>query len=286
MVDRKTRIKLWLFTAFVVIIAILVVSIFCESLGVFPGSLLNGFSVQKYLKDSYPDLDYSITNTYYDKKIDKYVYECEFEEGTFRITAKGLGVYEDGYFDNYLRDNDLIKELSLYIENLLKDEIPLKSAEYIHDIEKGVYQSAEDALDGTKGKYVVLLEVAGQSLGFDKYKELSAEYSKKAYETELDFSRLRIFYFREPKEGETEAVLQYESNIDKALLYHDAEVVEKAANTHFIVELDPKLERDYKIYTFFQRFYLIFLLGTVLILSVVWIVRKYRKLKAGKTIGG
>jgi hypothetical protein len=62
--------------------------------------------------------------------------------------------------------------------------------------------------------------------------------------------------------------------------------VEKAANTHFIVELDPKLERDYKIYTFFQRFYLIFLLGTVLILSVVWIVRKYRKLKAGKTIGG
>ena len=261
-------------------------SIFCESLGVFPGSLLNRFSVQKYLKDSYPDLDYSITNTYYDKKIDKYVYECEFEEGTFRITAKGLGVYEDGYFDNYLRDNDLIKELSLYIENLLKDEIPLKSAEYIHDIEKGMYGNVEDALEGTKGKYVVLLEVAGQSLGFDKYKELAAEYAKKAFETELDFSRLRIFYFREPKEGETEAVLQYESNIDKALLYHDAEVVEKAANTHFIVELDPKLERDYKIYTFFQRFYLIFLLGTVLILSVVWIVRKYRKLKAGKTIGG
>lgn len=186
MADRKTRIKLWLFTALVVIFALFIVTIFCESLGVFPGSLLNRFSVQKYLKDSYPDLDYSITNTYYDKKIDKYVYECEFEEGTFRITAKGFGVYEDGYFDNFLKDNELIKELSGHIENLLKDEIPLK-AQNIFMILKKAYIKVLRMHLGNQGKYVVLLEVAGQSLGFDKYKELSAEYSKKAYETELDF---------------------------------------------------------------------------------------------------
>jgi len=284
--DKKTKTKLWLFTTLVVIISLLLVTVFCESLGVFPGSLLNRISVKNYLKDKYPDLDYKIANTYYDKKMDKYVFECESDEGGFRITAKGLGVYEDGYFDNYLKDNDLIYEISEYIENILKDEIPLKSAEYIYDIRKGTYESVEEALKGTKGRYVVLLEVEGKSLSFDKYKELAAEYSKKAFDSELDFASVRIFYFREPKEDEDDVVLQYESNVDKTLLYHDEELVEKAANTHFIVELDPKLARDYKIYTFFQRFYLVFVLGTVLVLRVVWIVRKYRKIKVGKTKGG
>lgn len=81
MIEKNFKIKLSLFIVFVSVIVLVILCVFLESLGFFPGSLLNKFGVQRYINENYPDLEYRIENYYYDKQDDRYVFNCTFQDG-------------------------------------------------------------------------------------------------------------------------------------------------------------------------------------------------------------
>lgn len=281
MTDKKAKVRFTIFICVVSVVALVILCLFLESLGVFPGSLMNKFSVQRYIGKNYPDLSYRIDSYYYSDQNDRYVFNCSSLDGDFTVTSKSLNVISDGYYDTYLKDTALLEELSDLIKERIKDKVPADSVEFSYRLVKGEYGNAEEALDKLKGKYGLVVKITGKRLSFDEYKALAAEYASEIREKGYLPDVLQLFYYRE---DENEPVLQYESGVTRSILMLDREGIRNSRDTHFIVELDDEQMRSYRIYMSVRKFYLGFLLVSILILSFIWIFRKYRKLKKGKTV--
>lgn len=73
--------------------------------------------------------------------------------GDFKITSKSLNVITDGYYDEYLKDTDLIEDLSEFIKDHIKDKVPVKSVEFKYKLVKGEYQNKDEVLEKLNGKY-------------------------------------------------------------------------------------------------------------------------------------
>lgn len=281
MTDKKAKVKLSLFIVIVSIIVLFILSVFLESLGLFPGSLVNRLSVSKYLKENYSDLDFRIADHYYDKQDACYVYHCSSPEGDFMVTAKGLNVISDGYYERYLKDSDLLEELSEAIKDQIMDKVPADSVEFRYRIVKGEYKDTEEALQKLSGKYELVIKVTGEKITFDEYKLLASDYGYEINAKGIKPKLLQIFYYRD---DDKEAVMQYESKIAGSILALDREIIRNSVDTHFIVDLDEQQLKTYKLFMFVQRFYLLFLMISILLLSGIWIFKKYRKLKRGQTV--
>lgn len=292
---KKRSVKKIVILVVISLAALVVIAALCESLGLFPGSLLNRFAVERYLHSQYQK-DCQVTYREYDRITKTYGYDCRLDGVVFFMSASHLQVRDDGYFEEFLQNKELLRaleqNLSVLLEarleaqeisldlSSLKVEMRLPREAYPDSDQTTVDRLREHHLSEAK----LTVSLLAEKTSFEEYKKKVAIALAQLQEicpTVPSFCQ--FFYYYDAGPGQ-ELVLQYESQIPAFLFSSDENGVLHTSGMHFIVELSDEQARKVKLYGMFRIVYLVCIVGTIVGLSLLWIVRKRRRMraKAGK----
>lgn len=299
--DKETKgiwqkIKIPLLAALAVILFLVILSLGLTDAGLFPGNIIHRFTVDSYLEDIYSDLGYEIIEyDGYDPKTDYFVYKCRVNGRDCEMKAKNFRVQFDGYYDSYCRNtyfqtvtqnymNDFLnskweEQYSDYTANWKSEiDIPLSNQKYISSA-----QSTEpdeslilDACKTYGGSFEFTLNIHGDNISFDDYKQLVWR-AVRILQQEMDRRPLsmQVFYYR--KGDNNQEIMQYESYLWTHQFDYSEKGILTAENVHKYVEVPEDLQKKADIYYTIKNIVIIAIGVTVIALSVLWGIRKYRK---------
>ena len=290
-----------LLIALAIVIGICLLCLAFEAAGLFPGSLLNRFAVSSFLSDQYGGEIVSFAR--YDQASGNYIYKCTVDGKPCEIGAKGFKIRYDGYYNDYGRnvyfegvvENDLSAFLNQrwaekYTDNTASwtctIDIPLSDSAYPSAQTEDTEENEElikAALKAYGGSLCFTVEVRGTELSMDDYKGVVYR-AVDILQQEMDNrpQSMQMYYYRLNAE---EPVLQYESTVQTFQFNYNESGIRRATDLHRYVEVPGELKTKANIYYTVKRIFLIVVSGTVIALSVLWCVRRYRKHKRYKNSG-
>ena len=299
--DKETKgiwqkIKIPLLTALAVILFIIVLSLGLTDAGLFPGNIIHRFTVNSYLEDVYSDSDYEIVKyDRYDPGTDYFIYKCRINGLDCEMKAKNFRVQFDGYYDSYCRNTYFQGITQDYMNNFLNSKWESQYTDYTASWESNIdislsnqnyHSSALTAspeesliLDACKtygGSFKFTLNIHGNNISFEDYKNLVWR-AVRILQQEMDRrpSSLQVFYYR--KGDSTQEVMQYESYITTYQFDYSENGILTAENVHKYVEVPEDLQKKADIYYTVKNIFITVVGITIVVLSVLWGVRKYRK---------
>lgn len=295
---KMQKVKKPLLIALAIVLGIILISLALTDAGFFPGNILNRFAVSSFLKDNYSSMNGEIVEfDRYDESTGYYVYKCTVNGQSCEISAKNFKVRYDGYYNSYGR-NTYFEEISeKYINNFLTEkwnenysdctvvwesaiDIPLSDTTFPSDASNGdlTEELTLNALKTYGGSLVFTLDIHGKSISMDEYKGI-AYRAVKILQQEM-YNRpksLQIFYYRE--NNGSEDVMQYESTIRTFQFNYNENGILNAEDLHRYVEVPEDIQKKANIYYTVRDIFLLVVSATVIVLSILWCVRKYRKHK-------
>lgn len=280
------RIKKPLLIAFFVLLVVISYCMYAQNAGIFPGSLLNRFSVVSYLKEQYPGASFRVSSGVYDSVRGRYVYDCTGDDGAFTMAAKNFSVREDGYYRTYLCDEALSAAAGAVIEQALLQRWETLSGSI--SVEPDIAIPLSENSNGAQPEALLLkygadlrltVTISGEKLAYEEYTEQVWQVIRTVRETlpDVRINFLQVFY-RRSEAGNLEGVLQYESHMEGYSLMYTESGLKNAKNVHYYVELTEEQKSDLKWYSVIRIVNFAVIGCTVIGLCTLWIVR-YRKKK-------
>ena len=165
-------------------------------------------------------------------------------------------------------------------------DIPLSDSAYPSAQTEDTEENEElikAALKTYGGSLCFTVEVRGTELSMDDYKGVVYR-AVDILQQEMDNrpQSMQMYYYRQNAE---EPVLQYESTVQTFQFNYNENGIRRATDLHRYVEVPSELKTKANIYYTVKRIFLIVVSGTVIALSVLWCVRRYRKHKRYKNSG-
>lgn len=272
------RIKKPLLAALFAIVIIACFCLYAQGTGLFPGQYMNKPCVEKYLRKNY-GIECTVKCSGYDQLRARYVYDCSCDQGDFTMCAMHYSVKDDGYAKTFLKDETLSNQLESYVEGWMAEI--WNDAETKLEFECSAYVTkgyggdtdTETLLKNFGVSMTFEANLYGPRIGFEDYKLKSykvLELLRSGLKVCPDF--MQIFYTR--TDGN---VIQYESHLENEEFNYSESGYTGAKDVNFYVELTEKQQKDVKIYSIVQTAGFIVIAVTVVSLSALWIVRRYRK---------
>ncbi|MFR1518165.1 MAG: hypothetical protein ACLSVG_05230 [Clostridia bacterium] len=305
--DNENKGKLWkvfkpLLIALAIVFGICLVSLALSDFGLFPGNLLNRFSAASYIEETYGGEIISYDR--YDKSSGNYIYKGNVAGKPCEIGVKNFKVRYDGYYQDYGRNKYFEAVVQEYLNDFLNqkwaDQYPKNTASWTSTIDIPLSDAAypaekvqnaadpgeaiEKALKTYGGSLCFTVEVRGEAISMEDYKGV-VYGAVHILQQEMDNrpQSMQMYYYRQDPEGD---VLQYESTVRTFQFNYNENGIRKATDLHRYVEVTGELETKVNIYYTVKCIFLIVVSGTVVALSVLWCVRKYRKHKRYKKNSG
>lgn len=303
----KDKGRMWkvvkpLLIALAVVAGIALISLALSDAGFFPGNILNRFTVSSFLKETYGGE--IVSSEGYDSEKGYFVYRCTVDGQPCEIGAKSFRIRYDGYYHTYCRntyfESVVTRDLNAFLTQKWADaysdntvtwsstiDIPLSNPDFPSAEGQGgteeETESVKKALKLYGGSLSFILEIRGENITMDRYKEVVYR-AVEMIQQEMDNrpKHMQVYYFRQDAEGDH---LQYESTLSGFQFNYNKEGIQKATDLHRYVEIPSELETKVSIYYIVKCVFLIAVSGTVIALSILWIVRKYRKHKRYKSSG-
>ncbi len=281
------RVKKPLLIAFLALVVIVSYFLYAENTGLFPGQFLNRPTVANYLEDKYPDTDFKISFKEFDKVRGRYVYACTTETGTYLVTSKRFTVREDGYYRDFVCNQELSEQAGQVLEDaLLSLWEDIEGSTLLPEVSMAVPNTEANLAEKPENLLIqyghtvkLTATITGASVAYEDYVNLAWKIMSHVRETmpdvRVDF--IQVFYYRDGN------VLQYESHLQGYALLYNEMGFRKAKNTHYYVELTEKHQESVKWYSLIRVVNFVVIGGTVIGLSTLWIVRRYKKQKKDKT---
>lgn len=295
------KIKKYLLIALAIIVSIIVVSLALTDIGLFPGNILNRFAVSSFLNNNYGNYDTEIVcYSGYDDKDDCYNYKCIVNNEECIISAHNFSVIYDGYYDYFCRNiyfQGLVRDyMNNYLEEKWKEtctdytskwncliDIPLEDKRFPSN-DTGEEISDELILEACRlygGTFNFTVEIYGESLDMEQYRHVVyIPVSMLQKEMNNRPNQMQVFYYRNTSK---EPVLQFESTINTYQFDYNEIGISQSSDMHKYVEVPEDIQRNYNIYYITKTIFVIFLSVTVVALSIIWCVRKYKNNKKYKT---
>ena len=310
---KKCKIKIAATAVVLSVVFLAVVIILCESFGWFPGHLCNRIALASYMNKNHPDVEYTVLSqkfektekdNYGSKSVEKaYNYVLRLDNTdkkgeTFTMKAYSFKVVSDGYFVEYLRNNDLESSLGSYLYENINNEYnkeygstntSVMSVDCFSVLTYDKYPVAdsydcEKVIKDLDGNYSITVCISGGNVSYDDYSKI-AENVVDVFYKKLGFSPdfTQLIYYRTPADDAdlknadvvyNGLIMQYESRVEAYQLSFD---IENSSDMHFFVELDDSQRTQAKVYNYFQTFYIIFVGVVVIALTTLWSVRKFKK---------
>lgn len=296
----KQKIKKVLLIALAIIVGTIVISLALTDMGYFPGNLLNRFAISSYLKDNYSEYDYKIKSYKgYDDENDMFVYNCVVNGQKCEISANNFMVLDDGYYDNYCRNKYFEEITNNYMNDYLNNkwselysdytsswecfiDIPLEDTAFpsVHTDQEISSEMILDACKKYGGSFTFTVNIYGNSLTMEEYRKV-VFYAINILQKEMDNrpSSMQVFYYRT---NDNEPVMQYESTVETYQFDYSEQGVFESSNMHKYVEVPDDIRRNNRIYNIVKDIVIIVISFTVVSLSILWCVRKYKKYKKYK----
>lgn len=277
------RIKKPLLIAIFVLIVLVSYIFYAETTGIFPGALMNRPAVSGYLEEQYPDTEFDISFKEFDKVRERYVYACTTETGTYLVTSKRFSVREDGYYRDFVCSKELSESAGRVLEDALiscweeveDGAIVPEVSMAIPDTKENQAATPEELLLQYGNTVKLTATISGEDISYDDYVSLAWKIMTQVRETlpdiRVDF--IQVFYYRD---GD---VLQYESHLQGYSLLFDKMGFKRAKNAHYYVELTEEHEDSVKWYSVIRIVNFVVIGGSIIGLSTLWIVRRYKKRK-------
>ncbi len=324
-VSTKNKILIGVIIGIYSLALLVLASIILEGAGTFVGEWLNRPSVDSYMKKNYKGLGYKVADTYFKYETEEnygfniktkgYIYECKVTsvpEGRygslsvgdrFLIKSYNFKVYYDQIFSEYNCDLELSSAINdRYLQKLkeffkgedYKFEPFAVYADTMPSYNEFKYGSMERNVDaainsGIIGRGTAVLHVRGEKVGFDEYRR-SISYivdfcssSFEGYDKNYVPASLQIIYYYRDEAGNDVAL--YESRFKSSELNFTRDVAANANGIHYKMKPSDSDITKYKVYNGFQLFYVITLLVVIVGLSLLWVIRKVKKLlKTGRVL--
>ncbi|MBR5279651.1 MAG: hypothetical protein IKU26_01600 [Clostridia bacterium] len=280
------RVKKPLLIAFLALVVIVSYMLYAETTGLFPGQLLNRPAVANYLEEKYPDTDFEITFKEFDKVRERYVYLCKTNTGMYLVTSKRFKVREDGYYRDYVCNQELSDQAGQVLEESLLtlwegiegSTIVPEVSMAVPNVEGHETTKPEDLLVQYGHTVKLTATITGAAIAYEDYVELAwkimAHVREMIPDTRVDF--IQVFYYRD---GD---VLQYESHLQGYSLIFSESGFKNAKNSHYYVELTEEHQKSIRWYSVIRVVNFVVIGGTVIGLGTLWIVRRYKKHKKDK----
>lgn len=296
------KVKKPLLIALAIILFIVILSLGLTDAGFFPGNVIHRFAVSSFLEDTYSDLGYEIVGYKgYDPNTDYFVYSCKVNGLECEMKAKNFGVQFDGYYDSYCRNVYFQDYTESYMDNFLntkwsqqysdytaswKSEIDIPSSDKKYPIAPPQSAAPDEALclEACKsygGSFEFTLDIHGQNISFEDYKAVVYR-AVRILQQEMDNRplSLQVFYYRNDISGED--IMQYESYLWTYQFDFTEQGVLTAENVHKYVEVPADIQQKADIYYTIKNIVIIVIGITVIALSALWCIRKFRKHKRYK----
>ncbi len=304
--DNENKGKMWkvlkpLLIALAIALGICLLSLALADAGFFPGSLLNRFTAASFMEKTYGGEIVSYDR--YDKASGNYIYNGTADGKPCEIGVKNFKVRYDGYYHAYLRNKSFESVTEDYLNAFLNQkwtdqysdktaiwystiDIPVKDSAYPSAEAQGAAENEEtikNALKAYGGSLSFTLEIRGENITMEEYKGVVYR-AVDILQQEMDNrpQSLQVYYYRQDAEN---GVLQYESTLRGFQFDYNEAGIRKATDLHRYVEIPGELKTKVNIYYIVKCIFLIVVSGTVVGLSVLWCVRKYRKHKRYKDSG-
>lgn len=280
------RIKKPLLIAFFVLIVLVSYCLYAENTGIFPGSLLNRFTVENYLNEQYPHESFKVAFREYDQVRGRYLYTCSGDQGEFTMAAKRFSVREDGYYRAFLCDQTLSQEAEAVMEEVLlshwktleESTLKVEASMAIPGSEKDSDAAPADLLVKYGNTLQLTATISGNRIEYKDYTECAWQVMKTVRETMSDVRPdfIQIFYYRS-EAGNPEGVLQYESHMQGYSLMLSEEAFKDIKNVHYYVEITEEQRESLKWYSIIRIVNFVVIGGTVIGLGTLWLVRRHKK---------
>lgn len=304
--ENENKGKMWkvfkpLLIALAIAFGVCLLSLALADAGFFPGNLLNRFVVSSFLDKNYSGEIVSYDR--YDKASGNFIYKCTVDGKPCEIGAKNFKIRYDGYYHAYGRNKSFEAVTENYLDHYLNEkwanqssdyaaswsstiEIPLSDSAYPSAKEQeitGKEEQIQKALKTYGGSLCFTVEVRGENISMDDYKGVVYR-AVNLLQQEMDNrpQSLQMYYYRKTS---GEEVMQYESTVRTFQFDYNENGIRQATDLHRYVEIPSELETKVNIYYTVKCIFLIVVSGTVIALSILWCVRKYRKHKRYKNSG-
>lgn len=298
--DKRQKIIKKTLLAFAIVIGVLAAILILEHFGGFPGSILNRFPLSSYLNEQYGGGE--ISYSHYDSESDNYMYHCTVEGKPCDFAVKGFKVRTDGYYQAYGRNTHFETVVETYLSEFLNKkwaesdagweaswaceiDLPLSNAEYPSAPETGNGDDLliQNALKTYGSSLRFTVNLHGESLSMEDFQGVVYR-ALRILQQELDNrpERMQLFYYR--KDGADER-MQYEAALQSFQFDYNEAGLRNASDVFKYVEIPSELQKKANIYYTVKLIFLIVLAATILTLSILWGVRRYRKQKRYKDSG-
>ena len=163
-------------------------------------------------------------------------------------------------------------------------DIPLSNGNYPSEPQQSSEPAESLILDACKtygSSFDFTVNIHGENISFEDYK-LIVYKAVHILQLEMDNrpTSLQVFYYRNNNGGEE--VMQYESYLQTYQFDLTEQGVLTAENVHKYVEVPADIQKKADIYYIVKNVVTIVIAVTVVALSALWCVRKYRKHKRYK----
>ena len=304
--ENENKGKMWkvfkpLLIALAIALGVCLLSLALADAGFFPGNLLNRFVVSSFLDEKYGGEIVSYDR--YDSASGNFIYKCTVDGKPCEIGAKNFKIRYDGYYHAYGRNKSFEAITEDYLDHYLNEKWANQYSDYAASwsstidipLSDSVYSSAKDqeiagneeqiqkALKTYGGSLCFTVEVRGENISMDDYKGVVYR-AVKILQQEMDNrpQSLQMYYYRK---ASGEDVMQYESTVRTFQFDYNENGIRQATDLHRYVEIPGELKTKANIYYTVKCIFLIVVSGTVIALSILWCVRKYRKHKRYKNSG-
>ena len=199
---------------------------------------------------------------------------------------KSFEAITEDYLDHYLNEK-WANQYSDYAASWSSTiDIPLSDSVYSSAKDQeiaGNEEQIQKALKTYGGSLCFTVEVRGENISMDDYKGVVYR-AVKILQQEMDNrpQSLQMYYYRK---ASGEDVMQYESTVRTFQFDYNENGIRQATDLHRYVEIPGELKTKANIYYTVKCIFLIVVSGTVIALSILWCVRKYRKHKRYKNSG-
>lgn len=270
-----------LFLSIIIIIVLIVLIVICEDSGLVPGKQIADLSTRIFMSSKHKNVEYIIENISYNKKTMKYEVNCISQGKKYQIIVKSMKVYEDGYFNNFLRDDDLEKIIKQTIIDklspILSQKVDVfKKIDVKIIIPKDKY-SIDIDINNISEKSSIYIDLQGKKITEQEHRKLTYLVKNTILsEGGIKPEFLQVFYYRE-NGLDNEKIMQFESQFTALSMELSEEQTLNSKNVHKIVELTPEQEKKIKNYYMFKNFYYITIIVTVVGLSGFAVYKKLKR---------
>jgi len=272
-----------LFLSIIIIIFFIVAIVISEGYGGFPGKQIANISTRIFMSSKHNNAEYDIQSIAYNKKTMMYEINCISKGINYQITEKSAKVYEDGYFNNFLRDVNLENKVQQNIVDklspILSQKIDVfKTIDVNIIITKDKYPNDTD-INNISEKSSIYISLQGNKVEEIDYRKLTYEVKNVIVnDGGVSPEFLQVFYYRN-NESDGERIMQFESQFNAVAMQLNEEQTIDSKSVHKIVELTPEQEKNIKNYYIFKSFYNIIIIVTIVGLGGFAIYKKLKKPK-------